>query len=188
MPAWRRWRPWCAARIRGRWPSAVPDALGALGAGHLHLSCACGREECTAVVDDGRATSVTIHVLADAEAVSAPVDPQIHGEKPPAEPIGFAEAIHEYHESTAARRLVPSAATAEAATLNRSNRRSRRTPDARSGGTRPATSRRRSSRRTTGRSDRPRRHHRPPEAARRGVTERPSGQPRRWPPGSAIAT
>ena len=74
------------------------DALGALGAGYLHLSCACGREECTAVVDDGRASSVTIHVLADADAVSAPVDPQIHGEKPPAEPIDFADAIREYRE------------------------------------------------------------------------------------------
>ena len=110
-----------AAMVCGQDPRTVAqrrsDALGALGAGHLHLSCACGREECTAVVDDGRATSVTIHVLADAEAVSAPVDPQIHGEKPPAEPIGFAEAIHEYHEKhCSAETLAPSAATAEAAT------------------------------------------------------------------------
>ncbi len=72
------------------------DSLGALGAGHFVLSCACGSETCTAVVDDGRASSVIIHVMADSDAVAAPVDPAIHGEHPPAPAVDFADAIREY--------------------------------------------------------------------------------------------
>lgn len=72
------------------------DSLGALGAGHFVLSCACGRETCTAVVDDGRVSSITIHVVADSDGVAAPVDTAIHGEHPPTSAVDFADALREY--------------------------------------------------------------------------------------------
>lgn len=46
------------------------DALGTLAAGGQHLSCQCGGPECPASGADPRATSVVIHVLADAEAAA----------------------------------------------------------------------------------------------------------------------
>lgn len=45
------------------------DALGSLAAGSQTLACQCGGSNCSAT--DPRATSVVIHVLADAEAVAA---------------------------------------------------------------------------------------------------------------------
>ena len=56
------------------------DALGALAAGSERLACACGSPECTAADDDGRAGSVVIHVLADADALAAQPDPEMSGE------------------------------------------------------------------------------------------------------------
>lgn len=55
------------------------DALGAICAGSFHLACLCGRGDCLAAVDDGRASSVTIHVITDADGLLAGVDPEIHG-------------------------------------------------------------------------------------------------------------
>ncbi len=40
------------------------DALGALAAGAERLACGCGRADCAAVGNDGRAANVTIHVIA----------------------------------------------------------------------------------------------------------------------------
>lgn len=48
------------------------DALGSLAAGAQALACQCGGPDC--VAPDPRAASVTIHVLADAEAVAAQPD------------------------------------------------------------------------------------------------------------------
>ncbi|MCB1290221.1 HNH endonuclease signature motif containing protein [Mycolicibacterium sp.] len=50
------------------------DALGTLAAGGQHLSCQCGGPECPASGPDPRATSVVIHVLADAEAAAGQPD------------------------------------------------------------------------------------------------------------------
>ena len=50
------------------------DALGTLAAGGQHLSCQCGGSECPASGPDPRATSVVIHVLADADAAAGQPD------------------------------------------------------------------------------------------------------------------
>jgi hypothetical protein len=56
------------------------DALGALAAGSDHLACLCGGSECPASTDDGRATSVVIHIVADPSALTAEPDPAPHGD------------------------------------------------------------------------------------------------------------
>ena len=56
------------------------DALGALGAGSTVLSCGCANPDCPAVVDDGRASSIVVHVIAEQASTEATVDPQLHGE------------------------------------------------------------------------------------------------------------
>lgn len=72
------------------------DALGALAAGSTHLACWCTVDGCTAAADDGRASSVIVHVLADAQAVAAPADAGLHGEQPASACPDFATAIGEY--------------------------------------------------------------------------------------------
>jgi hypothetical protein len=56
------------------------DALGALGAGSTVLSCACANPHCPAVVDDGRASSIVVHVIAEQASTEALPDPLLHGE------------------------------------------------------------------------------------------------------------
>ncbi|AQT82139.1 HNH endonuclease [Mycolicibacterium litorale] len=56
------------------------DALGALAAGADRLACACGSPECGSADDDGRASSVVIHVLAEAESLEAIPDPAMSGD------------------------------------------------------------------------------------------------------------
>ena len=56
------------------------DAAGALAAGSTVLSCACDNPDCPAAVDDGRATSVVVHVIAEQASTDATPDPQLHGE------------------------------------------------------------------------------------------------------------
>ncbi|MEH3139194.1 MAG: DUF222 domain-containing protein [Mycobacterium kyogaense] len=59
------------------------DSIGAMAAGATALSCRCGRPDCAAAaVDDGRASSITITVIADQAALDAEPDPQLHGEPP----------------------------------------------------------------------------------------------------------
>ncbi len=62
------------------------DALGALGAGSDHLACQCGNPQCPAAGKergpDPRAGAVVIHVLADADALTAEPDPLMSGEAP----------------------------------------------------------------------------------------------------------
>jgi hypothetical protein len=56
------------------------DALGALAAGAQYLTCQCDNEDCPSSTPDGRADNVVIHVLADADALTAEPDPQMSGE------------------------------------------------------------------------------------------------------------
>ena len=56
------------------------DAFGAVFAGAFHLSCLCGNPDCpAAAVPDARATSVTVHVVADHSSLDAAPDPTLHG-------------------------------------------------------------------------------------------------------------
>ncbi|WP_059014235.1 HNH endonuclease signature motif containing protein [Mycobacterium sp. M26] len=56
------------------------DALGALAAGSDRLTCTCGSPECPSGADDGRASSIVIHVLTEAEALAGEPDPAMSGE------------------------------------------------------------------------------------------------------------
>ena len=56
------------------------DALGALAAGSDRLACTCGSPECPASADDGRAASVVIHVVTDADAATIAPDPAMSGD------------------------------------------------------------------------------------------------------------
>lgn len=56
------------------------DALGALAAGSHHLACQCGGPACPSATPDGRASSVVVHVVADAEALDAQCDPRMSGD------------------------------------------------------------------------------------------------------------
>ena len=56
------------------------DALGALAAGSAHLSCQCGSDGCPGSAPDGRADRVVIHVLADADSLTAQPDHRMSGE------------------------------------------------------------------------------------------------------------
>ncbi|WP_374158481.1 DUF222 domain-containing protein [Mycobacterium sp. G7A2] len=56
------------------------DAFGAVFAGAFHLSCLCGQPDCpVAAVPDARATSITVHVVADHTTLDATPDPALHG-------------------------------------------------------------------------------------------------------------
>jgi hypothetical protein len=61
-------------------PQRSADALGALAAGSTHLSCQCGRSDCPAVIDDGRASSIVVHIVAEEESTQAEFDARLHGE------------------------------------------------------------------------------------------------------------
>ena len=63
------------------------DSLGALAAGSDRLTCTCGSPGCTAAEADGRAASVVIHVLADADALAAQPDPEMSGEPAACRPV-----------------------------------------------------------------------------------------------------
>lgn len=56
------------------------DAVGAIAAHATRLACRCDDPGCAGKVDDGRASSVTIHVIADQESLDAALDPKLHGE------------------------------------------------------------------------------------------------------------
>jgi hypothetical protein len=58
------------------------DALGALAAGADRLACGCGNADCPAGADaDERATSIVVHVVADASALHTQPDPHMAGER-----------------------------------------------------------------------------------------------------------
>ena len=56
------------------------DALGALAAGSDHLACQCGSPVCPASGDDGRAASVVVHVVTNAEVGTIAPDPAMSGD------------------------------------------------------------------------------------------------------------
>jgi hypothetical protein len=56
------------------------DALGALAAGSDHLACRCDNPDCPTAVDDGRASSVVVHVIAEQATAEAQPDPQMNGD------------------------------------------------------------------------------------------------------------
>ena len=56
------------------------DAIGALAAGSTHLACRCGHPACPAGADDGRATSITVHVIAEESTTQSRPDPYLNGE------------------------------------------------------------------------------------------------------------
>lgn len=58
------------------------DAMGAIGAGSDHLACLCGNPECPAAKSDGRAASVVVHVVAEADVLDAGPDPAVNDERP----------------------------------------------------------------------------------------------------------
>ncbi|TDL10244.1 HNH endonuclease [Mycolicibacterium obuense] len=59
------------------------DSIGAIAAGATALTCRCGRPDCAAArIDDGRASAITITVIADHATLDAQPDPQLHGETP----------------------------------------------------------------------------------------------------------
>ena len=62
------------------------DALGALAAGADHLACRCAGPACPAAADDGRASSVVVHIVTDTTAVQEQPDPGMDGADTPAEP------------------------------------------------------------------------------------------------------
>ena len=80
-----------AARLKAMVTSVCPDdprttaqkradAFGAVFAGAFHLNCLCGKPDCpAATVPDARATSVTVHVVADHASLDATPDPTLHG-------------------------------------------------------------------------------------------------------------
>ncbi|MBX7447510.1 HNH endonuclease [Mycolicibacterium sp. 3033] len=108
------------------------DAFGAVFAGAFHLSCLCGTPDCpVAAVPDARATSITVHVVADHTTLTATPDPALHGNAdtpntdaeadaelgpepvpgPDTEPARAPEPAHSAHPSTA--NLQPPPPTAE---------------------------------------------------------------------------
>ncbi|MGB3482113.1 MAG: DUF222 domain-containing protein [Mycobacterium sp.] len=58
----------------------LADSAGALGAGYFHLACDCGNPECTAAVEDGRASSVVVYVYAEGATLAAQPDPLMDGD------------------------------------------------------------------------------------------------------------
>ena len=61
-------------------PQRRADAVGALAAGFTQLACQCGRSDCPAIIDDGRASSIVVHVVAEQESTQAKSDRQFHGD------------------------------------------------------------------------------------------------------------
>ncbi|MDG4663377.1 HNH endonuclease signature motif containing protein [Mycobacterium sp. 236(2023)] len=59
------------------------DAVGAaFGKGSFFLACQCPDADCKAKVDDGHASSIVIHVIAEQDSLYADPDPECHGEDP----------------------------------------------------------------------------------------------------------
>ncbi|MGV2971347.1 DUF222 domain-containing protein [Mycolicibacterium sp. D3] len=104
------------------------DAFGAVFAGAFHLSCLCGTPDCpVAAVPDARATSITVHVVADHTSLTATPDPALHGNGdtpntdaeadaelgpepvpgPDTEPARAPEPAHSAHPSTANLQPIP---------------------------------------------------------------------------------
>lgn len=81
------------------------DSIGALGAGATHLACRCGDPRCPAAVDDGRASSVIVHVVAEEKSLDTPRDALLDGDAlpEPAAPPGPAPASADHAKATSRR-------------------------------------------------------------------------------------
>lgn len=55
------------------------DAVGAIAANSTHLGCRCGNPDCPAAVDDGRASSVVVHIVAEQSTSAETVEPLLNG-------------------------------------------------------------------------------------------------------------
>jgi len=62
------------------------DSIGAIAAHATHLACRCDNPTCPAKIDDGRASSMTIHVIADKEAFAEAQNHTPHGHSADAAP------------------------------------------------------------------------------------------------------
>ncbi|VEG58514.1 protein of uncharacterised function DUF222 [Mycolicibacterium aurum] len=62
------------------------DATGAVYAGSFFLACKCDNPDCAAKVDDGRASSIVIHIVGEKESLDAAEDPLMDGPEPQPEP------------------------------------------------------------------------------------------------------
>mgnify|MGYP005815214613 CR=1 FL=1 len=81
------------------------DAVGAISMGSFVLACRCDNPDCPAgTVDDGRASSVVIHVIADQQSLDADVDAEMNGpqETPENTPPERAECAQTAETRTAA--------------------------------------------------------------------------------------
>ncbi|MGD9619872.1 MAG: DUF222 domain-containing protein [Mycolicibacterium sp.] len=62
------------------------DAVGAIAAHSTRLTCRCDNDSCAARSDDGRASSVVIHIIAEKDSLDAKQDRELHGpgfDRPP---------------------------------------------------------------------------------------------------------
>jgi hypothetical protein len=72
------------------------DALGALAAGAETLACGCAHPDCPAgPTADARASSVTVHVIAEESSLDASPDPHLSGKPPPRAPSTPDTPLHE---------------------------------------------------------------------------------------------
>jgi hypothetical protein len=110
------------------------DALGALAAGSDRLACACGSADCAATAQDGRAASVVIHVMADADALGGQPDPQMSGEPAACRPLDTSGG-----GIIGRRGIVPAPLLAELIRSGAKVRHLRRPAEARETGYRPST-------------------------------------------------
>ena len=78
------------------------DSIGALGAGATHLTCRCGAPGCPAAVDDGRASSVIVHVVAEEKSLDTTRDALLDGDAlpEPADPPCPAPAVADHAKAT----------------------------------------------------------------------------------------
>ncbi|MCV7176790.1 DUF222 domain-containing protein [Mycolicibacterium sphagni] len=103
------------------------DAMGALAAGSDRLACTCGSPDCVAVEPDGRAASVVVHIVADAEVGDSEPGPAMPDERP-------ARGV-----MTGNRGIVPAPLLAELIKAGATVRRLRRPGDEPEPGYRPST-------------------------------------------------
>ena len=114
------------------------DAMGALAAGSDRLACNCDAPGCAAAEPDGRAASVVVHVVAEADVLDAEPDPAMHGEKPAA-PADPARAKTPGGVLTGHRGIVPAPLLAELIRSGAKVRQLRRPGDDPEPGYRPST-------------------------------------------------
>ncbi len=91
------------------------DSLAALAAGHEVLACACDNPHCPARTGrhDGAAGAAVVYVLADADSVETPVDPQHNGEHPAPDRSAAGSAARSRPAQIVGGPVIPAAVLAE---------------------------------------------------------------------------